>query len=230
MSVEHLVHMLRAQGSFCASSGSPMYGDLFELVASDVEAGGVFADILSGHRDAPSRDAIPLRPILAAAAEHAAALIGGLLHINESCLPVRLFEIGSSAGLNLRADHYRYRYAGGGWGPADSPVCIDDAWRGAARGVRIVERHGFDIAPVDVGNPDGELTVLSYVWPDQAARLAAADAVRVDRAVALDHLAVPVRRGTRRGVRRGGARAGAPDGGPRVLAQCHPHGPPVDWL
>ncbi|WP_019730760.1 DUF2332 domain-containing protein, partial [Mycobacterium avium] len=229
MSVEHLVHMLRAQGSFCASSGSPMYGDLFELVASDVEAGGVFADILSGHRDAPSRDAIPLRllgglhrlvldgragslrrwypstggswdagaawpPILAAAAEHAAALraaldrppqtnevgrsaalIGGLLHINESCLPVRLFEIGSSAGLNLRADHYRYRYAGGGWGPADSPVCIDDAWRGAlppARGVRIVERHGFDIAPVDVGNPDGELTVLSYVWPDQAARLA----------------------------------------------------------
>lgn len=61
MSVEHLVHMLRAQGSFCASSGSPMYGDLFELVASDVEAGGVFADILSGHRDAPSRDAIPLR-------------------------------------------------------------------------------------------------------------------------------------------------------------------------
>ncbi|WP_312039049.1 DUF2332 family protein, partial [Mycobacterium avium] len=53
--------MLRAQGSFCASSGSPMYGDLFELVASDVEAGGVFADILSGHRDAPSRDAIPLR-------------------------------------------------------------------------------------------------------------------------------------------------------------------------
>ncbi|WP_019731891.1 DUF2332 family protein, partial [Mycobacterium avium] len=127
-------------------------------------------------------------PILAAAAEHAAALraaldrppqtnevgrsaalIGGLLHINESCLPVRLFEIGSSAGLNLRADHYRYRYAGGGSGPADSPVCIDDAWRGAlppARGVRIVERHGFDIAPVDVGNPDGELAVLSYVCPD----------------------------------------------------------------
>ncbi|WP_104158292.1 DUF2332 domain-containing protein [Mycobacterium avium] len=347
MSAEHLVHMLRAQGSFCASSGSPMYGDLFELVASDVEAGGVFADILSGHRDAPSRDAIPLRllgglhrlvldgragslrrwypstggswdagaawpPILAAAAEHAAALraaldrppqtnevgrsaalIGGLLHINESCLPVRLFEIGSSAGLNLRADHYRYRYAGGGWGPADSPVCIDDAWRGAlppARGVRIVERHGFDIAPVDVGNPDGELTVLSYVWPDQAARLArlrgaievarrvpatlerrtAADAVgRLSLAegaltvlwhsITWQYLSAGERAAVCAGVDALGARAGAsaplvhvtmepardgpgapirfvvrargwPDGGPRVLAQCHPHGPPVDWL
>ena len=49
--------------------------------------------------------------------------------------------------------------------------------RGAARcrrgrGVRIVERRGCDIAPIDVGGADGETTVLSYVWPDQGARLA----------------------------------------------------------
>ncbi len=229
MSVEHLVHTLRAQGRFCASSGSAMYGDLFELVATDVAGGGVFATILSGHRDAPSRDAVPLRllgglhrlvldgragrlrrwypstggcwdPTLAwpeirdTAAGHAdalraalgqppqtnevgrsAALIGGLLHINAFDLPIRLFEIGSSAGLNLRADHYRYRFAGGQWGPADSPVSIDDAWRGALppeRGVRIVERRGYDIAPIDVGGADGETAVLSYVWPDQGARVA----------------------------------------------------------
>jgi len=61
LSVEHLVHTLRAQGRFCASSGSAMYGDLFELVATDVAGDGVFATILSGHRDAPSRDAVPLR-------------------------------------------------------------------------------------------------------------------------------------------------------------------------
>jgi len=58
---EHLVHMLRSQGRFCAGSGSSMYGELFELVAGDVEAGGVFANILSGHEDDPSRHAVPLR-------------------------------------------------------------------------------------------------------------------------------------------------------------------------
>ena len=86
----------------------------------------------------------------------------------------RLFEIGTSAGLNLRAEHYRYGYPDGQWGPLDSPVTIDDAWRGELPpdgAVRIVERHGYDIAPIDVTGTDGEMTVLSYVWPDQSARL-----------------------------------------------------------
>jgi hypothetical protein len=104
-----------------------------------------------------------------------AALIGGLLRIGQVFgYPIRLFEIGSSAGLNLRADHYRYRYAGGQWGPIDSPVIIDDAWHGhlpPAGQLRVAERHGYDIAPIDVTHADGETTVLSYVWPDQSARL-----------------------------------------------------------
>jgi hypothetical protein len=104
-----------------------------------------------------------------------AALIGGLLALTDRFdSPVRLFEIGCSAGLNLRADHYRYRYPGGEWGPVDSPVIVDDAWRGPLppdASLRIVERHGYDIAPLDATSPDGELTLLSYVWPDQPARL-----------------------------------------------------------
>src|SRR6202012_4596590 len=59
----------------------------------------------------------------------AAGLVGGLLRINhEFGFSIRLFEIGSSAGLNLRADHYRYAHNGGQWGPAESPVTIQDAW------------------------------------------------------------------------------------------------------
>ncbi len=104
-----------------------------------------------------------------------AALVGGLLTLTERFgLPVRIFEIGCSAGLNLRADHYRYRHQGGDWGPADSPVTIDDAWRGdlpPAAELIIVERHGYDIAPLDAADAAGELTLLSYVWPDQQARL-----------------------------------------------------------
>jgi len=53
MNGEHLLHTLRSQGRFCAGSGSPMYGELFELVAGNVEAGGVFAAHLSGHEDDP---------------------------------------------------------------------------------------------------------------------------------------------------------------------------------
>ncbi len=226
---EHLLHTLRSQGRFCAASGSAMYGELFELVAGDVEADGAFAAILAGHEDDPSRHAVPLRllgglhrlvldgrapelrrwypstggswaaanawpEILRTAARHtdtlraaldqppqtnevgrSAALIGGVLRLNRQLgLPIRLFEIGSSAGLNMRADHYHYRYGGGQWGPVDSPVTIDDAWHGALPPdgtVRIVERNGYDIAPIDVTGTDGEMTVLSYVWPDQDARL-----------------------------------------------------------
>ncbi|HWF29366.1 MAG TPA: DUF2332 family protein [Mycobacterium sp.] len=226
---EHLLHTLQSQGRFCGASGSPMYDELFGLVAADVEAGGVFASILSGHEDDPSREAVPLRllgglhrlvldgrapalrrwypstggtwdaesawpEITRTAGDHtdalrkaldqppqtnevgrSAALIGGLLRLGRGFdLPVRLFEIGSSAGLNLRADHYRYQYAGGRWGPVDSPVTIDDAWHGQLPrqgAVRIVERHGYDIAPIDVTGTDGEMTALSYVWPDQATRL-----------------------------------------------------------
>jgi hypothetical protein len=98
-----------------------------------------------------------------------------LLRLNRgNDLPIRLFEIGSSAGLNMRADHYHYRYNGGQWGPVDSPVTIDEAWHGALPPdgtLRIVERNGYDIAPIDVTGSDGEMTVLSYVWPDQDARL-----------------------------------------------------------
>ncbi|OBF79943.1 hypothetical protein A5791_09700 [Mycobacterium sp. 852002-51163_SCH5372311] len=232
MNSGHLVHTLRSQGRFCGASGSSMYDELFGRVADDVEAGGVFATILAGCEDAPSRQAVPLRllgglhrmvldgrapalrrwypstggswdaqaawpEILRVAAANtgllraaldqppqtnevgrSAVLVGALLRINHGFdFPVRLFEIGSSAGLNLRADRYHYRYAGGQWGPADSPVTIDDAWHGALPppgALRIVERHGYDIAPLDVTGGtgvDGEMTLLSYVWPDQQARL-----------------------------------------------------------
>jgi hypothetical protein len=224
-----LLRSLQFQGQICTAMGSPMYGDVLDRVTADVQAGGVFAAILSGHENDSGRLAVPLRllgglhrlaldggapqlrrwypssggqwdaeaawpDIVRAASDHAdrlranldqppqtnevgraAALIGGLLILaSRFALPVGLFEIGCSAGLNLRADHFHYRYPGGEWGPADSPVTIDDAWRGhlpPAAALEIVERHGYDIAPLDATGRDGELTLLSYVWPDQPERL-----------------------------------------------------------
>jgi hypothetical protein len=107
----------------------------------------------------------------------AAALYGGLLQLVELVpLPVRLFEIGASAGLNLRADHFRYNLAdGSSFGPADSPVVFADAWSGQPLKpvpLRIAERVGSDIAPVNPLTEEGARTLTSYVWPDMPVRLA----------------------------------------------------------
>ncbi len=107
----------------------------------------------------------------------AAALMGGLLHVGERHrLPVRLLEIGSSGGLNLRADRFAYTDgAGTVHGATDSELRLERSWRGRALtpwpDLRVVERLGSDLLPVDAGSPEGRLTLTSYVWPDQTHRL-----------------------------------------------------------
>jgi hypothetical protein len=111
----------------------------------------------------------------------AAALLGGLLRwvagrpLPDRHLPIRLFEIGASAGLNLHADRFRYvDDTGTAWGDPDSPVVLTGAWRGAPLPmdgqVVVAERGGCDVSPVDVTTEDGRLTLSSYVWPDMTAR------------------------------------------------------------
>lgn len=133
----------------------------------------IVVDVLRTHRSM-------LRESLASAPQtnevgRSAALVGGLLHIAaETGLPVRLCEIGASAGLNLRADHYRYGYDAGVWGPPDSPLLIENAWTGVLPPLDaplvVAERAGSDLAPIDATMRDGQLRVGSYVWPDQLQR------------------------------------------------------------
>ncbi|MGQ0632679.1 MAG: DUF2332 domain-containing protein [Sporichthyaceae bacterium] len=109
------------------------------------------------------------------------ALIGQLLMLRQRFdLPVRLVEIGASAGLNLRPDRIRIevsRHGGIGWdnvGPP-SPVVLRDPWQGDLPPldlpIEIVARHGTDVDPVDVESAAGRLRLTSYAWPDQRARL-----------------------------------------------------------
>lgn len=107
-----------------------------------------------------------------------AALVGGLLTVLAGRdLPVRLHEIGSSAGLNLNADRYRVQAGPGGpwWGPAGSPVQLSDAWHGEVPDVHaplhLVERVGTDVAPVDLRAPGAAERLLAYVWADQVPRV-----------------------------------------------------------
>jgi hypothetical protein len=104
----------------------------------------------------------------------ATALYGGLLQLPGD-LPVRLLEIGSSAGLNLRADRFCYVDRDGRqYGERGSEVVLDPAWVGRHLDDRpvapVVERLGSDVRPIDPTTPEGRLMLSAYVWPDQLTR------------------------------------------------------------
>lgn len=105
----------------------------------------------------------------------AAALLGGLRHIAaEANLPIRLVEVGASAGLNLRADWFCVPGKAGHYGDPASPVVLTDGWLGDAppeSQIEVIERVGGDLAPVDPLTPAGRLKLTAYVWPDQIERL-----------------------------------------------------------
>ncbi len=107
-------------------------------------------------------------------------------------------ELGAAAGLNLMWDKFRLDLAWGVLGPRDSTVRLDPEWRGPpppAGNVRITDRRGVDVAPLDPRDPDDALRLTSYLWPDQPwrierarAAMAMCDAV-VDKADTCDWLA-----------------------------------------
>jgi hypothetical protein len=115
------------------------------------------------------------RPVQTNEVGRCAALLPGFLGFAESSgLPLRLLEVGTSAGLNLGWDSYRYEAEGFAWGPADSPLRIGFDLSGGtipAAAARVAERAGCDPAPVDPRSEEGRLTLLSFVWADQRDRM-----------------------------------------------------------
>jgi hypothetical protein len=93
----------------------------------------------------------------------------------ETGMPLRLLEVGSSGGLNLRWDRYRYEGKSWRYGPEESALrfteMFQDAEPPSAGHVVVAERAGCDPAPLDPTTEDGRLTLMSYVWPDQPGRL-----------------------------------------------------------
>jgi hypothetical protein len=105
-----------------------------------------------------------------------AILIGGFLAIAaETGLPLDIYEIGASAGLNLLADRYRYRLADAEWGPPTAGLALAPEWSGARPPVQarlvVRSRAGCDVNPIDVRNPAERERLASYVWADQPDRL-----------------------------------------------------------
>jgi hypothetical protein len=132
-----------------------------------------------------------------------AVLFAGLLWLTDRHRrPIRLLEIGASAGLNLIVDRYSYVVDGRELGDPASPLRFVDPWtppppidlERTASALRVVARAGCDLSPLDATDADDQLTLLSYIWPDEPHRI---DRMRAALSVAeRDRIPVAARRGS----------------------------------
>jgi len=112
-----------------------------------------------------------------------------------------VLEIGSSAGLNLLIDRYRYDLGGVAIGPPASPVLIRPDWQGPPPPLApfgFAGLRGVDLQPIDLTDPAAAERLRAYVWHDNRERFERLEAgiamiceapVRIDQGDAVDWLA-----------------------------------------
>jgi hypothetical protein len=113
-----------------------------------------------------------------------AVLIAGWLQIAaRTGYPLSLFELGASAGLNLIADRYAYRFGDMPWRGAPGPAAVRGGgelalaceWSGPLppldAPLQIRSRRGCDRHPLDVTDSLQRERLIAYVWADQRSRL-----------------------------------------------------------
>jgi hypothetical protein len=146
---------------------------------SAAELRDALAAVLRDH-DASLRPWLDLAPQTNEVAR-AAVLYPGLMAVARlTGLPLAVYEVGASAGLNLMLDGYAYLLGGRAVGDTTSAVRLSPKWEGpdpAGTPPVIVTRRGCDMAPIDVTQADDRDRLRAYIWPDQDdrhARLTAA--------------------------------------------------------
>ncbi|PKB25817.1 hypothetical protein B0I00_1024 [Novosphingobium kunmingense] len=101
--------------------------------------------------------------------------VAAMLWLADQGLPPRFqcLEIGSSAGINLMLDRYRYDLGGVTVGPEPGVMRFRPEWEGPPppdRPVEIVSARGCDVAPVDLTDVDQALRLKAYIWPEHTVR------------------------------------------------------------
>jgi len=171
---------LRAAG---ALHGLFLSGDAPELAPI---YGGEPADDIALVREAVRRHADRLLPWLAGPpqtneAGRSSGFVAAMLWLAEQGLPARFapIEIGSSAGINLMMERYRWNLGGVEVGVDDPVMRFAPEWRGSpppAHAITILQPEGCDVAPLDLTDPDQALRLKAFIWPEHAERFARLDA------------------------------------------------------
>jgi hypothetical protein len=140
----------------------------------DAEAAWPGVRRLLGEGRAELVDALA-HPLQTNAPTRSKALVGGLCLVSRKTgLPLRLLELGASAGLNLRLDRFRYEQDGLVLGPESSPVRFVDFFTDGRppleAGIEVAERAGCDLNPIDPAGEEGRVTLLACIFPDESER------------------------------------------------------------
>ncbi len=88
-------------------------------------------------------------------------------------------EIGSSAGMNLLVDRFRYDLGGVVSGPKDAPVTISPEWDGPPppnTPFSIQSVRGCDLSTIDVRDSVAANRLRAYIWPEMQVRFTRMDA------------------------------------------------------
>ena len=193
------LRLLAALHHLVLSGEAPRLARFFPSAGGDAPPAGawpVARDAIAEHADVVRE--LARRTVQTNEPGRCVALYGALLWLFERHgLPIRLLEIGASAGLNLNVERFRYVVDGRSLGDPDSPLELVEPWVGspvpdpaaAAARLQIGERAGCDRSPIDATTPEGRLTLQSYVWPDEPeriARVAQAAAVAVRHPVSVE--------------------------------------------
>ena len=181
---------LRAAGGLHAlhlSGTEPALSTIYRGAAADDAA--IIADVLARR----VADLLPWLdgPPQTNEAGRSSNFIAAMLWLAEQGLPPRFecLEIGSSGGINLMLDRYRYELGGVGVGPQPGVLEFSPEWRGLPppnRAIAIASLKGCDVAPVDLADPAQALRLKAYIWPEHTVRFA-----RMDAAIAAARQSAP---------------------------------------
>lgn len=158
--------------------------DLWQVVAQKLVTKAAFINRFID--SPPQTNEVRRAAVLVAAGHWLAARYG---------LPMRVLELGASAGLNLMWDRFAVSVQGQVFGPAEAALTLVPEWQGPlppqTRPV-VERRRGVDLNPLDP-NEDA-LRLRAYLWPDQPERMTLTNAaiacstVSVDKADAIEWL------------------------------------------
>jgi hypothetical protein len=162
-----------AIGRFYESCGGAFRAGDEEALRADLQK------LFFKHRDA-ARAFLRRTPQTNETGRAAMLLLGFCEVAKRTRLPLRLREMGASAGLNLYFDQFHYTLDTDTgplhWGDADSPLHLKAQWRGTppelTDEIIIADRRGCDLRPVDITDATERRALESWIWGDMPARRA----------------------------------------------------------